>query len=112
MSIDAIARASPEKAAKRGASARRLLRELRPYRRRLALAFVFVAIGALAQADGRALIGRAIDTSILAGDRTGLARTMLLLLVTYVIGTLATRGQIYLVGTTGQRLLASLRLRL
>src|SRR5688572_5459537 len=112
MSIDAIARASQERAEDRGAIARRLIGELGPHKRRLAYAFVFVVIGALAQPAGPALLGRAIDRHILAGDKSGLARTMLLLLATYVAGTLATRGQIFLVGTTGQRVLAALRLRL
>jgi ATP-binding cassette, subfamily B, multidrug efflux pump len=112
MSIDAIARAGQERAEDRQAIARRLIGELRPHKRRLAVAFVFVVVGALAQAGGPALIGRAIDRHILAGDESGLARTMLLLLATYVAGTLATRGQIFLVGTTGQRVLATLRLRL
>ena len=112
MSIDVIARAARERASDRGLVARRLLGELRPHRRRLALAFVFVVGGALAQAGGPWLISRAIDQEILKGDETGLAWTMLLLLATYAGGMLATRGQIYVVGSTGQRVLAGLRARL
>ena len=112
MSIDAIARASQEKAGDRGAVARQLLSELRPYKRRLALAIVFVVMGALAQAIGPALIGRAIDGAIPDGDTTELAWTMLLLTGVYLAGMLATRGQIFVVGSIGQRILAGLRARL
>jgi ATP-binding cassette subfamily B protein/subfamily B ATP-binding cassette protein MsbA len=112
MSIDVIARASRERASDRGVVARRLLGELRPYKRRLALALVFIVAGALAQAAGPWLISRAIDQEILQGDETGLAWTMLLLLATYVGGMLAARGQIFVVGGTGQRILAGLRARL
>ena len=58
------------------------------------------------------MISQAIDRDILRHDPTGLARTMLLLLAVYVIGALATRGQVYRVGATGQRVLAALRARL
>lgn len=112
MSIDVIARAAQERAVDRGTVARRLIGELGPYKRRLALALVFVVMGAFAQAGGPWLIGRAIDQEILRGDESGLARTMFLLLLVYVGGMLATRGQIYVVGSTGQRVLATLRARL
>ena len=112
MSIDAIARAAQERAGNRGAVARRLVAELRPYKRRLALAMVFVVMGALAQAGGPALIGRAIDGAIPKGDKAELSWTMLLLLGVYVCGMLATRGQIFVVGSIGQRVLAGLRARL
>ncbi len=112
MSIEAIARTSRERAEKRGATARRLLGELRPFRRDLVLALGLVVVGATAQAAGPWLISRAIDRNILQGDRSGLARTMLALLAVYAAGTLATRGQIVRVGTIGQRILASIRARL
>src|SRR4029077_19438606 len=78
----------------------------------LLLILLLVTLGASAQAVGPWLIGRAIDLYILRHDRTGLALTMLALLVTYVIGSLATRGQIYQVGQVGQSVIASLRERL
>ncbi|MDP9355503.1 MAG: ABC transporter ATP-binding protein/permease [Chloroflexota bacterium] len=112
MSIEAIAGASQERAQNRGAVARRLLGELRPFRSEIALAFGLIVLGAAAQAGGPWLISRAIDKEILAGDRSGLARTMLLLLLVYGMGTVATRGQIRQVGGIGQRILASLRARL
>ncbi|MCA1728501.1 MAG: ABC transporter ATP-binding protein/permease [Actinobacteria bacterium] len=91
---------------------RRLLGELRPYSRQLLLAFVLIVLGALSQAGGPWLIGRAIDRDILGGDPAGLARTMLLLLGVYLVGTLTSRGQIHQVGAVGQSVLASLRERI
>ena len=110
--IESIAGASREKAGDRGATLRRLLSELGPHRGELALAFVLIVIGAGAQAGGPYLIGRAIDRNILGDDPSGLFRTMLLLLVVYVAGTLAQSGQIRQVGAVGQRILASLRARI
>jgi ATP-binding cassette, subfamily B, multidrug efflux pump len=111
-SIESIARVSQERAENRSSTARRLLGELRPYGRQLILALVLIVLGALSQAGGPWLIGRAIDQDILNGDPSGLVRTMLLLLGVYVIGTLASRGQIRQVGSIGQRILASLRERI
>jgi ATP-binding cassette subfamily B multidrug efflux pump len=111
-SIESIARVPREQAESRSATARRLLGELRPYGRQLILALVLVVLGALSQAGGPWLIGRAIDRSILGGDPRGLARIMLLLLGVYLVGTLASRGQIRQIGSVGQSILASLRERI
>ncbi len=89
----------------------RLVPYLAPYRARLLGALALVSIGAAAQAGGPALIGRAIDTDISAGDLPGLGRTMLLLLAIYVVGLFATAGQVFLMGSVGQRFLADLRLQ-
>jgi ATP-binding cassette subfamily B protein/subfamily B ATP-binding cassette protein MsbA len=110
--IEALARASTERAQDRRATARRLVGELRPFRRQLGLGFGLIVLSATAQAAAPWLIARAIDGPIAAGDRGGLARTMALLLVVYLGGTLATRGQIAQIGAIGQRVLASLRARL
>jgi ATP-binding cassette, subfamily B, multidrug efflux pump len=111
-SIQSLARTPQERAENRGATARRLLGELRPYGRSLLLAFAFVVVGALSQAGGPWLIGRAIDRNILGNDPAGLYGTMALLFGVYVAGTLATRGQIRQVGSVGQRVLASMRERI
>jgi ATP-binding cassette, subfamily B, multidrug efflux pump len=111
-SIESIARVPREQAENRSATARRLLGELRPYGRQLILALVLVVLGALSQAGGPWLIGRAIDQDILGGDPSSLASSMLLLLGVYVVGTLASRGQIRQVGSVGQSVLASLRERI
>jgi ATP-binding cassette subfamily B protein/subfamily B ATP-binding cassette protein MsbA len=110
--IESVARVPRERAGNREETARRLLSELRPYRRQLLLAFVLIVLGAGAQAGGPWLIGRAIDRDILGGDPEGLARTMLLLLVVYGVGTFASRAQIRQVGAVGQSILASLRERI
>jgi ATP-binding cassette, subfamily B, multidrug efflux pump len=111
-SIESIARTSQEKAENRGAMVQRLLRELGAHRRQLFLGLALVALGAISQAVGPWLIGRAIDRDILGDDPSGLLRTMALLLWVYVGGTLAQRGQIRQVGAVGQRILASLRERI
>ena len=111
-SIESIARVPREQAESRNATARRLLGELRPYGRQLILALVLIVLGALSLAGGPWLIGRAIDRSILGGDPPGLARIMLLLLGVYLVGTLASRGQIRQIGSVGQSILASLRERI
>jgi ATP-binding cassette, subfamily B, multidrug efflux pump len=111
-SIESIARVPREQAENRSATARRLLGELRPYGRQLILALVLVVLGTLSQAGGPWLIGRAIDQDILGGDPSGLASSMLLLLGVYVVGALASRGQIRQVGSVGQSVLASLRERI
>src|SRR5919199_3199119 len=109
--IESIARTPQEHAENKVATARRLLSELGPYRRGLLLVFTLVVLGALAQAGGPWLIGRAIDEDILGGDPMGLFRKILLLLGVYVVGTLSQRGQIRQVGAVGQSVLASLRAR-
>ena len=101
-SIESIARTPQERAEDKGATARQLLGELRPYSRSLALALVLIALSALSQAGGPWLIGRAIDRDILGRDPAGLFRTMLLLLGVYVVGALAPRGQIQQVGSIGR----------
>ncbi len=73
---------------------------------------VLVVLGAVSQAGGPWLIGRAIDLYILEGDAAGLTRTMLYLLAIYALGTVASRGQVYGIGAVAQRLLASLRARI
>src|SRR5256714_640155 len=101
-----------ERARRQGTTARRLVGELGPFRRQLGFIFLLVVLGAGMQAAGPWLISRAIDRDIVRHDPVGLARTMLLLLAVYFIGALATRGQVYRVGATGQRVLAALRARL
>jgi ATP-binding cassette subfamily B protein/subfamily B ATP-binding cassette protein MsbA len=97
-------------AADRSGTALRLLSYLRPYTRVLAVALVFVVVGAGGQALGPALIGRAINQYIAPGaDPEGLSRTMIVLLLVYVVGMAGAAVQMSLVGTTGQRVLARMR---
>src|SRR5437588_7646645 len=112
MGMRMVADRAEERARNRGATARRLVGETAPYRARILIGFGFIVVGAAAQAAGPYLIGRAIDHAILRGDRAGLTRLMLALLAVYIVGALATRGQVFQVGAIGQRVLASLRARL
>lgn len=101
--------ASNERAENSGAVLRRLFGYLRPFRSQLLAALFLVAMSASMQAAGPALIGRAIDVFITNRDVPGLDSTMLLLLGVYVVGLVAQGGQIFLIGTVGQRFLAELR---
>ena len=85
---------------------------MRPYSGKFLLVLGLVLLGAAAQAGGPWLIGRAIDRYILPGDIAGLSRIMLLLFGVYVVGAIASRGQVYQVGSIGQSLLASMRARI
>jgi ATP-binding cassette, subfamily B, multidrug efflux pump len=99
--------------AQRGAdTARRLLGETAAYKGELLLALGLIVLSAAAQAAAPWLVGRAIDGDILNRDAPGLARSLAGLLAVYAAGTLASRAQIFQVGSVGQRLLASLRSRL
>jgi len=91
------------------ATARRVLGETTAYKGELLLALGLILLGAGAQAAAPWLVSQAIDRDILNGDVPGLARTLTGLLAVYAVGTLATRAQIFQVGSVGQRLLASLR---
>ncbi len=87
----------------------RLLKRIRPYWLSLTGVLAMLVISAVMTALGPILIGRATDLFITAGDRTGLARTMIFLIVVYGVGMLATRFQIYWMSWVGQNLLADLR---
>jgi ATP-binding cassette subfamily B protein/subfamily B ATP-binding cassette protein MsbA len=110
--IAAMAAAPAERASDRGRIARRLLGELRPYKRELGFAVGFVLLGAVAQATAPWVVGRAIDQAIEHRDPVQLAHYMLVLLVIYACGSFAQRGSIRTVGVAGQRVLADLRVRL
>jgi ATP-binding cassette subfamily B multidrug efflux pump len=92
--------------------ARRLVGELRPYRRTVIGALGLIAIGAGAMAAGPWLVSRAIDHDIVGGDRAGLGWTMLALFAVYLVGALAGSAQVRRVGAVGQHVLASIRARL
>ncbi len=104
--------APQERARDRGATARRLFGELGPYRGGILVGLAFTLLGAVGQALGPYLIGRAIDHAILRGDRAGLGRTMIALFVVYGVGALASRMQVWQVGAIGQNVLATMRARL
>jgi ATP-binding cassette subfamily B multidrug efflux pump len=98
-----------ERALNRRQVAARLAGFLKPFWPQLALSFVLVLINAAAFAATPYLIGRAVDQFIAAGDHAGLVQLVFLLLVIYLIGMASLSGQIYLMGWTGQHVLAHMR---
>jgi ATP-binding cassette subfamily B protein/subfamily B ATP-binding cassette protein MsbA len=105
----AIAGTPNERAAQGGVVLRRLAGYLRPFWRVLLGVLALVIVGAVAQALGPYLIGQAIDGAIGTGDGARLDRTMVLLLLVYVGGAVASRFQFITMGAVGQRTLARLR---
>lgn len=101
-----------ERPARRGATARRLLGELRPHLRQFLAAGGLILVVAASQALGPWLVSQAIDVHIARHDGGGLALTLAAMLAVYVTGALAQRAQVYLIGTTGQHVLFGLRQRL
>jgi ATP-binding cassette subfamily B multidrug efflux pump len=92
-----------------GAVVARLVSYLKPFWPHLSVMLILVVINAISFAAAPFLIGRAIDQFISVGDRAGLARTILLLLGTYVLGLVTMGGQFYLIGWVGQNVLARIR---
>jgi ATP-binding cassette subfamily B multidrug efflux pump len=75
----------------------------------LVVVLVLVVFSTLMQLAGPYLLGVAVDQFITRGDKTGLIRTMLLLLATYLLNWGATAGQFYLMTLVGQRVLYTMR---
>ncbi len=73
---------------------------------------LLVVLGAVAMAAGPYLIGRAIDQAILKATGPSLARIMVALLVTYLVGFVATSGQFRVIGRVSQVVLADYRMRI
>ncbi len=90
----------------------RLVKLLKPYTRELTLTMGLVILSAISQGAGPFLTGMAVDRFINQGDAAGLTWTMMALLVVYLVGAVATRGQVQLMAGTGQKLLADLRQKL
>ncbi|MDG2616823.1 ABC transporter ATP-binding protein [Thermoleptolyngbya sichuanensis XZ-Cy5] len=88
---------------------RRFLQYFAPYRQEIPIALLLVMLGATTQSIGPLLIGWAIDHLILQGNWPGLARLLVLLVVIYVLGVVAIRGQIWRIGNMMQRVLGQLR---
>ncbi|WOB43797.1 ABC transporter ATP-binding protein [Thermoleptolyngbya oregonensis NK1-22] len=88
---------------------RRFLQYFAPYRQEIPIALLLVMLGASTQSIGPLLIGWAIDHLILQGNWPGLARLLVLLVVIYVLGVVAIRGQIWRIGNMMQRVLGQLR---
>ena len=88
---------------------RRLTSYLKPFTPQLMFVLILIIVGTLAQLAGPYLIGLAIDQFIIAGDKVGLARTMLLLLGAYALTWATTNRQFYLMTIVAQGLLFRLR---
>jgi ATP-binding cassette subfamily B multidrug efflux pump len=98
-----------EKARDTGQTLRRLSGYLKPYWPVLLGVAGLLVTGTLLQLAAPYLIGRAIDEFIGAGDRSGLAVMMLLLLGAYLGSWAASYGQFYLMTVTGNKVLYTLR---
>jgi ATP-binding cassette subfamily B multidrug efflux pump len=108
--LRSLVRASEERPEQAGATLRRLLSYLAPFRWRIALALLWVVVSSAANAAAPALTGRIVDTALAArGDASGLTTPLLMLIGTYLVGWLAQRQQILTLGTIGQRALVDVR---
>ena len=118
--LDRIAGVPDERAADSRAVALRLLDYLRPHWPFLLVVFAALLLTAISQAGGPALIGIAVDQYITVGaatsdgatqalSRSGLARTMGLLFLVYMVGLLGFYGQVSVMGVVTQRVLRELR---
>ncbi len=90
----------------------RLLVFVRPYWRRMAVAFALMLVASALTLATPYLIKVAIDQHIVQGDVPGLTRIAGLTAATFVGIYLASAGQSYLLSWVGQRVLANLRSRL
>ncbi len=98
-----------EKAHDAGGAVRRLMGYFGPHRLALTAVGLMLVVGTLLQLAAPYLIGRAVDEFIVAGDRRGLAVTMLLLLGTYIGAWTMSYGQFYTMTVVGNKLLLRLR---
>jgi ATP-binding cassette subfamily B multidrug efflux pump len=87
----------------------RLLRYLRPHRLTVAVAFVAMVTGALAELAQPWIVQQAIDNHFTVGDIAGLRRLVLLFLASLLVGFAAEYVQTVLLQTTGQAIMRTLR---
>ncbi len=107
-----LARIEEEKPVDTGAVLRRLGAYLSPYRWRLLGVLVMVLIATGARLASPYIIGLAVDRFIIVGDKAGLARLMLLLLGTHLLGWAANVAQGYQMTVLGQYVLAHMRIQI
>ncbi len=98
-----------EKARNTAQVLRRLLAYFGQARSWLIVVSVLVVFSTLMRLAGPYLLGVAVDQFIEKGDRSGLARIMLLLAATYLLNWGASAGQFYLMTVVGQGVLYRLR---
>ena len=87
----------------------RLLPRLRPYRARLATAFVCLVIAAAAGLVFPLVIGYLLDAAFELGDRSALDRIALALLGIFAVQAAMNFAQVYLLTSTTERVVARLR---
>jgi ABC-type multidrug transport system fused ATPase/permease subunit len=95
----------------RGRKARWLIAQLRPYRGRVALMFLGLALATAAGLAPPYLAGRAIDDGIAAGDLAALDWIVAAFVAVAIVYAAATYLQTYMVGWVGTRVLQDLRQR-
>lgn len=102
-------RPSGESARDPRTATRRLFGYLKPYRWGLIAVAVLVTIGTLGSLAGPILLGKAIDSYIIAGDTAGLIQMILLMLAVYLVAGLTTIGQGLMMVNVAQRFVADIR---
>jgi ATP-binding cassette subfamily B protein len=95
----------------RGRKVKWLLGQLRPYRGKVALMFVGLALATAAGLAPPYLAGRAIDSGILTGDVAALDLIVVAFVAVAFLYAAATYLQTYMVGWVGTRVLQDLRQR-
>src|ERR1051326_198578 len=88
---------------------RRLLTYLRPYRRQLLMALVFMVASTLASISGPYLIKVALDSGIAAGNLGVLGQTVVLYLLAAGVLWMSTFLRIRIMAVTGQSIIYDLR---
>ncbi|MGE5603335.1 MAG: ABC transporter ATP-binding protein [Nitrososphaerales archaeon] len=91
------------------ASYARLLRFVRPYWRQLALASAILVINSLASLALPMVVRVVVDSALVQGSALLLNRVTLLLLALFALQAVLGFGQSYLLGWTGERVVANLR---
>ena len=89
----------------------RAFRFMAPYKLTVALSILSVLVVTASDLVRPYLLRTVIDRDIAAGNMAGLIRTSLLYLCSILINNIATSGQIYVTGWTGQRVIFDLRER-
>jgi ATP-binding cassette, subfamily B, multidrug efflux pump len=108
--LRSLVRAAEERPEDPWRSVARLSRYLRPFVREMSVAMIGVLLASAAGAASPWLTGRVVDAALSAqGNAAAVAWPSVWLLVSYVVGWLAARQQIYALGTIGQRALVTVR---
>jgi ATP-binding cassette, subfamily B, multidrug efflux pump len=104
-----IAETPEEKARNQKQVILRLVKLLTPYKSLVALSLTLSMIAAASQGLSPFLIGKAVDSFIAVGDKTGLAWVMIALGLVFLAGMVAMKFQSFLIAKVGQKILADLR---